>query len=46
MVDGVKEGMTVGEACGIVRLGYGLEYDSVSVIDTPAHVAEALKDVM
>jgi len=46
MVDGVKEGMTVGEACGIVRMGYGLEYDSVSVIDTPEHVKEALKDVL
>lgn len=46
MINGIKEGMTVGEACGIVRMGYGLEYDSTGVIATPDHVAAALKDVL
>ena len=46
MVDAAKAGMTVGETCGVVRLGYGLEYDSVGMIPTPAHIAAALKDVM
>ena len=46
VIDGIKVGMTVGEFAGIVRMGYGLEYDYYNLIPTPAHVAEALKDVM
>lgn len=45
MIDAAKAGMTVGETCGVVRMGYGLEYDSVGMIPTPSHIAEALKDV-
>lgn len=43
VIAAAKEGMTIGEMCGIVRLGYGLNYDPFSMIDTPDYVAEALK---
>lgn len=46
MIDGAKVGMTTGEVCGIIRMGYGLSYDFSEIISTPAHVAEALKDVL
>lgn len=46
MIEGCKAGMTVGEACGIVRLGYGLEYDFSGMTQMPELVREALKDVM
>jgi methylmalonyl-CoA mutase N-terminal domain/subunit len=43
VIAAVKEGMTLGEMCGIVRLGYGLEYDPMGQLETPACVADALK---
>jgi methylmalonyl-CoA mutase N-terminal domain/subunit len=46
VIDGGKAGMTVGEVCGVVRLAYGLAYDSVHMIPTPDNVASALKDMM
>ena len=46
VIDGGKVGMTIGEVCGVVRLGYGLGYDSVDMIPTPDYVAEALKEIM
>lgn len=44
VIDGIKVGMTVGEFAGVVRMGYGLEYDHYGLIPTPTHIAEALKD--
>lgn len=46
VIDGGKAGMTIGEVCGVVRMGYGLGYDSVNMIPTPDYVAEALKDLL
>ena len=46
MIEGAKAGMTVGEVCGIVRMAYGLEYDFAGMVPVPAHVEEALKDVI
>jgi methylmalonyl-CoA mutase N-terminal domain/subunit len=43
VIAAVKEGMTLGEMCGIVRLGYGLEYDPMGQLDTPSYVVDALK---
>lgn len=43
LIDGIKEGLTVGEFCGIVRLGYGLNYDPMETLDTPDYIQEALK---
>lgn len=43
VIAGVKEGMTLGEMCGVVRLGYGLGYDPMDQLPTPDYVAAALK---
>lgn len=43
VIAAVKEGMTIGEMCGIVRLGYGLCYDPMELTETPDYVKEALK---
>jgi len=43
VISAAKEGMTIGEMCGIVRMGYGLRYDPMGMIDTPDYVVEALK---
>ncbi len=45
-IDAVKVGMTVGEFTGVVRLGYGLEYDFTGLTAAPDHIMEALKDVI
>ncbi len=44
IIEGGKEGMTIGEVCGIVRLAYGLKYDPLEMIDTPDYVKSALKE--
>ena len=44
VIAGVKEGMTYGEMCGIVRLGYGLCYDPMETLPTPDYVVESLKE--
>ena len=44
MIDGIKEGMTMGEMVGIVRLGYGIGYDPMNTLPTPDYVKEALKE--
>ncbi|MCI9174636.1 MAG: methylmalonyl-CoA mutase [Lachnospiraceae bacterium] len=44
MIDGIKEGMTMGEMVGIVRLGYGIGYDPMNTLPTPDYVEEALKE--
>ena len=44
VIDGAKAGLTIGEVCGVVRLGYGLGYDPVEMTPTPEYVAEALKE--
>ncbi|TWH45516.1 acyl-CoA mutase large subunit family protein [Sporomusa sp. KB1] len=46
MIDGIKEGMTMGEMCGIVRLGYGIGYDPMEMLPTPDYVQEALKECL
>lgn len=45
-IDAVRIGLTVGEFSGIVRMGYGLDYDYYGMIETPKHVMEALKDLL
>ena len=46
IIDGGKAGMTIGEVCGVVRLGYGLGYDPVDMIPTPDYVAKALEGLL
>lgn len=43
VIAAAREGMTMGEMCGIVRLAYGLPYDPMGTEATPGYVAEALK---
>lgn len=43
VIAAVKEGMTMGEMCGIVRLAYGLDYDPMGMQATPEYIEEALK---
>ena len=45
IIAAVKEGMTLGEMCGIVRLAYGLTYDPMEMIETPRYVIEALRGI-
>jgi len=45
MIDAVKAGATVGEFCGVVRMGYGLDYDFSGLTKAPEHVLDALKDL-
>ncbi len=45
MIDAVKVGMTTGELCGVIRLGYGLPFDFTGMTETPAHIAAALENV-
>jgi methylmalonyl-CoA mutase N-terminal domain/subunit len=44
VIEAVKEGMTLGEMCGVVRLGYGLGYDPMDALETPDYVVKALKE--
>lgn len=45
VIDGGKAGLTIGEVCGVVRMAYGLTYDSVDMIPTPDYVEKALKEI-
>lgn len=45
-IDAVKLGMTSGEFCGVIRMAYGLEYDFTGMVQAPAFITEALKDML
>lgn len=45
IIDAAKAGVTVGEVTGVIRLGYGLNYDPLHALDTPDFVEEAIKGV-
>ena len=45
-IDGIAEGMTMGEMVGIVRLGYHISYDPLNMLPTPDYVKEALKEYL
>jgi methylmalonyl-CoA mutase N-terminal domain/subunit len=40
IIEGLKAGMTIGEMTGIVRLAYGLGYDPLEALPTPAYIEE------
>lgn len=46
MIDGIGEGMTMGEMVGIVRLGYNISYDPMEMLPTPDYIEEALKEYL
>jgi methylmalonyl-CoA mutase, N-terminal domain len=42
VIDAAKAGLTVGECVGVIRLGYGLNYDPFAEIDMPNFVRESV----
>jgi methylmalonyl-CoA mutase N-terminal domain/subunit len=44
-IEGIKEGLTIGEYCGIVRLAYGMRYDPMEMLPTPDYIEAALKEI-
>ncbi len=44
IIDGAKAGVTVGEATGMIRLGYGIPYDPFEQIEMPTYVRQLVKE--
>ena len=43
VIEAAKAGLTLGECVGVIRLGYGIEYDPFKQIEMPDFVREILK---
>jgi len=44
IIDAAKVGMTIGEMTGVIRLGYGLKYDPLDILEAPVFVKDAIKE--
>jgi methylmalonyl-CoA mutase N-terminal domain/subunit len=44
IIEAAKTGVTLGEVTGVIRLGYGIPYDPFEEIETPAFVAQLVKE--
>jgi len=44
VIEAAKEGMTVGECVGMIRVGYGINYDPFREIEMPDFVREIVKE--
>lgn len=44
VIEAAKEGMTVGECVGVIRVGYGIHYDPLREIEMPDFVREIVKE--
>lgn len=44
IIEAAKTGVTLGEVTGVIRLGYGIPYDPFEQIETPAFVAQLVKE--
>jgi methylmalonyl-CoA mutase N-terminal domain/subunit len=44
VIEAAKEGMTIGECVGVIRLGYGIAYDPLGEIEAPDLVREIAKE--
>ena len=44
VIDAGKAGLTIGECVGVIRTGYGLNYDPFSEIEMPDFVREIVKE--
>lgn len=44
VIDAVKAHVTIGEVTGVIRLGYGLEYDPMGALEAPNFVKSAIKE--
>jgi len=43
VIEAAKAGLTLGECVGVIRLGYGIDYDPFKQIDMPDFVREIVK---
>ena len=43
VIEAAKAGMTLGECVGVIRLGYGIDYDPFKQIEMPDFVRESIK---
>ncbi|MGO9018194.1 MAG: methylmalonyl-CoA mutase family protein [Syntrophobacteraceae bacterium] len=43
VIEAAREGMTVGECVGVIRVGYGIHYDPLQEIEMPDFVREITK---
>ena len=44
VIAAAKEGMTIGECVGVIRVGYGINYDPFREIEMPDFVREIVKE--
>jgi methylmalonyl-CoA mutase, N-terminal domain len=44
VIEAAKEGMTIGECVGVIRVGYGINYDPFREIEMPDFVREITKE--
>jgi methylmalonyl-CoA mutase N-terminal domain/subunit len=44
IIEAAKTGVTLGEVTGVIRLGYGIPYDPLEEIETPAFVAQLVRE--
>ena len=44
IIEAAKAGLTIGECVGVIRLGYGIEYDPFKEIDSPDFVREIVEE--
>ncbi len=44
VIEAVKAGLTIGECVGVIRLGYGIDYDPFKVIPPPAFIKEIMTE--
>jgi methylmalonyl-CoA mutase, N-terminal domain len=44
VIEAAKEGMTVGECVGVIRVGYGVNYDPFREIEMPDFVREIAEE--
>lgn len=44
IIEAAKTGVTLGEVTGVIRLGYGIPYDPLEAIETPAFVAQLVRE--
>ena len=43
VIEAAKAGLTLGECVGVIRLGYGIDYDPFKEIDMPDFVREIVE---
>jgi len=44
VIEAAKAGLTLGECVGVIRLGYGINYDPFKEIEAPDFVREIVEE--